>query len=127
MYLAKKLFKDLIEGLAKRREDERRVRLVIHRGPWHADGRNPGRDCYFITAMNLASDEAVEITAVWFESDPRRFVERRQRRLPVTLKPGDSWETWLEVEKLPECIRESASEFARVRLATGTVLTPEQA
>lgn len=127
MYLAKKVFKDLIEGLAKRRDDQRRVRLLVHRSPWHVDGRDPGRDCYFISATNVADGEEVEITAIWFESDPRRFVERRQRRLPVKIRPGETWETWIEVEKLPEVARDGAHDLARVRLASGTVLTPEPA
>lgn len=127
MYLAKKVFKDLVEGLAKRREDEQRLRLVVHRGLWHVDGRTPGRDCYFVTATNVAGNENVEITAVWFECAPRRFIERRQRRLPVTLRPGDTWDIWLEVEKLPDEVREDARTLARVRLGTGTVLTPELA
>lgn len=127
MYLAKKMFKDLIEGLARRREDQRRVRLLVHRSPWHVDGRDPGRDCYFITATNLADHEEVEITSVWFECEPRRFVERRQRRLPAKLAPGETWETWIEVDKLPAGAREEAHGLARVRLATGTVLTPERA
>lgn len=127
MYLAKKVFKDLVEGLAKRREDEQRVRLVVHRAPWHVDGRAPGRDCWFITATNTSANENVEITAVWFESAPRRFVERRQRRLPVTLRPGENWDIWIETEKLPDAVRDEAHALARVRLATGTVLTPQLA
>jgi hypothetical protein len=127
MYLAKKVFKDLIEGLAKRREDEKRLRVMVHRGPWHIDSRTPARDCWFITATNIASDEPVEITAVWFECAPRRFVERRQRRLPVTLRPGETWDTWIEVEKLPDDVRENAHSLARVRVGTGTVLTPQLA
>jgi hypothetical protein len=127
MYLAKKVFKDLVEGLAKRREDEQRVRLIVHRAAWHADGRAPGRDCWFVTATNTTASESVEITAVWLESAPRRFVERRQRRLPVTLRPGETWDTWIETEKLPETVRDEAHALLRVRLGTGTVLTPQRA
>lgn len=127
MYLAKKVFKDLVEGLSKRREDEQRVRLLVRRAPWQAEARAPGRDCWFISVTHVSGEENVEITAVWFECAPRRFVERRQRRLPVTLRPGESWDTWIEVEKLPEDVRDEAHALARVRLATGTVLTPQRA
>jgi len=127
MYLAKKVFKDLVEGLAKRREDEQRVRVHARRAPWQADARGPGRDCWFISVTNVATNESLEITAVWFETAPRRFLDRRQRRLPVTVRPGDTWDTWIEVEKLPDDVRENAHALARVRLGTGTVLTPQLA
>jgi hypothetical protein len=127
MYLAKKVFKDLVEGLAKRRADEQRVRVRVRRAPWQADARGSGRDCWFISVTNVGTNESLEITAVWFETAPRRFVDRRQRRLPVTVRPGDTWDTWIEVEKLPDAVREDAHALARVRLGTGTVLTPQLA
>jgi len=67
------------------------------------------------------------VTRVWFESSPRAEVDRRQRRLPKALAPGEAWETWLEVEKLPEEVRDRAHELARICLASGTVIRPHRA
>lgn len=124
MQLARKLLNDLKTGLTQRRVDARKVRLLIHRGPWHPTGRDAGRDCYFIAATNLSGDEQIDIAAIWFETDRRLFVDRVQRRLPAKLAPGETWETWIESEKLPADVRDEAYELARVRLKTGSILTP---
>jgi hypothetical protein len=119
--LAAKLWRDLWNGLMQSAADRGRVRVTVRRSLWEPAPGQPRRDCYFIT-LRSAADVEVLVTQVWFECEPRTFVDRRQRRLPKVLAPGEAWETWLEVEKLPEAVRGVAYGLARVRLATGTVL-----
>jgi hypothetical protein len=97
------------------------VKVTVRRSLWEPAAGQPGRDCYFI-ALRSAAEVDVLVTQVWFECEPRAFVDRRQRRLPKVLAAGETWETWLEVDKLPESVRDRAHELARVRLASGTVL-----
>jgi hypothetical protein len=119
--LAAKLWRDLWNGLMQSAADRGRVRVTVRRSFWVPSTGQPRRDCYFIGLRNFA-DVEVLVTQVWFDCEPRTFVDRRQRRLPKVLTPGEAWETWLEVDKLPEAVRGDAYGLARVRLATGTVL-----
>lgn len=119
--LAAKLWRDLWNGLMQSAADRGRVKVAVRRGLWEPAPGQPGRDCYFI-ALRSAAEADVLVTHVWFECEPRAFVDRRQRRLPKVLAAGEAWETWLEVDKLPEAVRDRALGLARVRLASGTVL-----
>lgn len=124
--LAAKLWRDLWNGLMQSAADRGRVKVTVRRSLWEPSPGQPGRDCYFI-ALRSAAEVDVLVTQVWFECDPRAFVDRRQRRLPKVLAAGEAWETWLEVDKLPESVRDRAYDLVRVRLASGTVLKARRA
>jgi hypothetical protein len=119
--LAARLWRDLWNGLMQSAADRGRVRVTVRRSLWEPAPGQLGRDCYFIALRSVAEADVL-VTQVWFECEPRAFVDRRQRRLPKVLSAGEMWETWLEVDKLPESVRDRAHELARVRLASGTVL-----
>ena len=123
--LSTKMLRALWSGVKVFAADRRKLDAEIRRGSWEASEKDV-RDCWFIRLRNL-SDENLLVTRVWFESSPRAEVNRRQRRLPKALGPGEAWETWLEVEKLPVDIRDQAYELARVCLASGTVIRPSRA
>ena len=123
--LAANLLRDAWASVKLAIADRRKVEAEVRRGAWEASGKDV-RDCWFITLRNR-SDEELLVTRVWFECSPRADVDRRQRRLPKTLAPGEVWETWLEVEKLPIDVRDRAHELVRISLATGTVIRPARA
>jgi hypothetical protein len=123
--LAANLLRDAWASVKLAIADRRKVEAEVRRGAWEASGKDV-RDCWFITLRNR-SDEELLVTRVWFECSPRADVDRRQRRLPKTLAPGEVWETWLEVEKLPIDARDRAHELVRISLATGTVIRPARA
>ena len=123
--LAANLLRDAWASVKLAIADRRKVEAEVCRGAWEASGKDV-RDCWFITLRNR-SDEELLVTRVWFECSPRADVDRRQRRLPKTLAPGEVWETWLEVEKLPIDARDRAHELVRISLATGTVIRPARA
>ncbi len=120
--LSTRMLRELWSGVKLFAADRRKIAAAIRRAAWEASAKDV-RDCWFITVRNL-SDENLLVTRVWFESSPRTEVDRRQRRLPKALAPGEVWETWLEVDKLPEDARERAHALARVSLASGTVIRP---
>jgi hypothetical protein len=124
LMLSTKMLRELWSGVKLFAADRRKVAAEIRRAAWEASGKDV-RDCWFIRLRNL-SDENLLVTRVWFESSPRAEVDRRQRRLPKALAPGEAWETWLEVDKLPEDVRDRAHELARICLASGTVIRPQR-
>jgi hypothetical protein len=42
--------------------------------------------------------------------------------LPKRLKPEETWETWVEVNKLPAHLHQSAYTLARARLSNGKII-----
>lgn len=97
----------------------RKVRVTVHLACFES---RPEVPAYFINVTNLFEDRDIEITHVWFEATPQLNVVRRERVLPVRLKPYESWETWQELHTLPEAIRFDAFTLARVRLSTRLVI-----
>ena len=87
--LSTRMLRELWSGVKLFAADRRKVDAEIRRAAWEASGRDV-RDCWFIRLRNL-SDENLLVTRVWFESSPRAEVDRRQRRLPKALAPGEAW------------------------------------
>jgi hypothetical protein len=111
------LLKPVIDPLRSWVADRRRVRLRVHRAVFGND-----RECYFINATNLSRSREVEITHVWFDSLPQIAALESDRPLPKRLKPDETWETWVDVERVPPDLRATAYTLARARLSTGAVI-----
>ena len=97
------------------------VRVLVHRAYLSS-----GTDCYFINVTNRSPSRDAEVTHVWFACNPDIHVLNHQRPLPRRLRPEESWETWIEVNKFPDTIRENAFTFARVRLSNGRVINSKR-
>ena len=77
----------------------------------------------FINVSNLSETVDREITHVWLDTTPQIYAANDQRPLPKRLKPQETWETWINYEKLPSGIDNSQfSRLVRVRFSTGDVL-----
>jgi len=98
---------------------QERVRVGVHVAVFE---HHPHVPAYFINVTNLFAARDIEITHVWFETEPRVHVMRTDRPLPARLRPFESWETWQDVDGLPIAIRHDAFTLARVRLSTGSVI-----
>jgi hypothetical protein len=105
------------------REARRRSPQARRRDRRAAGGPAKTRDCWFIRLNSLTrtcdSRGRGSILAARRGRPPTR-------RLPKALAPGEAWETWIEVEKLPEEVRDRAHELARICLASGTVIRPQR-
>jgi hypothetical protein len=96
----------------------RRLRLLVHRAYFSGDVR----ECYFINATNLSHDREIEITHVWFDVTPKVFAMPPDRPLPKRLKTDETWETWVEADRLPRDLGDRVYTLARARLSTGRVV-----
>ena len=97
----------------------RTVRVRVHRAIFV----NNQRDCFFLNVTNLSKDRDIEVTHIWFDCQGTHIpVMQRDRQLPVRLRPDESWETWIDVENIPEHSRSDAFTRGRVRLSTGSVV-----
>lgn len=93
------------------------VRLLVHLAAFVFTGQ----ECYFVNATNT-TDSDVELTHIWFETEPPIHVLRLERPLPKRLRPQETWETWIPVWDLPIGARDDVYSLARARLSTGTVV-----
>ena len=96
----------------------RRVRLTVHRAFFVATDR----ECFFVNVTNLSKDRELEITHVWFDCKPQISALQLDRMLPKRLKPDETWETWIDVTRLPSELHPSAYTLARVRLSSGRII-----
>jgi len=85
-----------------------------------------GPECYFINVTNLSAQRDAEITHVWIECGSEIPVLNPSRPLPRRLKPEESWETWIELRRLPASFRADVFEHARVRLSNGRVIKSQK-
>lgn len=102
--------------------NRRRIRVLVHRGVLEDNQK----EAFFITITNATLDREIEITHVWFNSNPKVQVVRADRVLPKKLKPNETWDTWLPVNKLPLGYHPYAFTMVRVRLSNGSLAYSEQ-
>jgi len=102
--------------------NKRRIRVLVHRA-FLEDSR---KEAFFIIITNLTLDREIEITHIWFNSNPKVHVIRDDRLLPKKLKPNETWDTWLPVNKLPSGYHPHAFTMVRVRLSNGSLAYSEQ-
>ena len=96
----------------------RRVRFTVHLAAFVGSDR----PAYFLNVVNLSESREIEITHVWFASDPPVAAVRADRPLPRRLKPDEAWETWVYADVLPPTAHATAHYLARLRLSTGRVV-----
>ena len=112
------LLKPIVEHIWVAFGGRRRLRLSVHRAFFLATGR----ECFFVNATNVSADRELEITHVWFDCKPQVPALQSDRRLPKRLKPDETWETWVDVDRIPIQLHESAYTLARARLSNGKII-----
>lgn len=101
---------DLNRGWQQR---TRRVRVLVHCAVFLDDPRS----YFFVKATNLSRSREVEITHIWFDTEPPAHVLNRDRPLPVRLRLDETFETWIPVAAVPHV--KNIERLGRVRLSSG--------
>ncbi len=96
----------------------RRISLLVH----HAYFTHSGEPCFFLNLTNRSRDRDLEVTHVWFALEPEVHASPPDRPLPKRLKPDETWETWVEANRLPLDAGESLFRLGRARLSTGRIV-----
>ena len=82
--------------------ERRRATLLVHHAYF-----GTGAACYFLNLTNRSSKRDLEVTHVWFALEPEIHAHPPDRLLPKRLKPDETWETWVEADRLPSGVGES--------------------
>jgi hypothetical protein len=93
--------------------NRRRVRVQVHTAYARNDTPTP---YYFVNVTNTSGTREVEVTHVWFATNPPVHLRNPQRPLPVKLHHDELWETWIEVARLPDV--PGVDRLGRVRLSS---------
>lgn len=102
---------------------ERRLKFRVHR----AFFVNNPVECYFLNLTNLSPNRVLEITHIWYEDGRHHIpVQQPSRPLPHRLQLDGTWETWIEVHKIPEAYHHNAYQNFRARITTGDVFRAEK-
>jgi hypothetical protein len=95
--------------------NRRRVQVRVHIAYFRNGDPTP---YYFVNVTNKSKSRDVEITHVWFATDPPVHILNPHTPLDKRLQYDESWETWIEVSKVP-ADEHDAKLLARVRLSSG--------
>jgi hypothetical protein len=95
----------------------RQATLLVHHAYF-----GTGRACYFLNLTNRSSKRDLEVTHVWFALKPEVHAHPPDRPLPKRLKPDETWETWVEADRLPSGAGESLFKLGRARLSTDRIV-----
>jgi hypothetical protein len=96
----------------------RNIRLTVHR----AFFTTTAQECFFVNVTNLSTNREIEVTHIWFDCKPQVSAIHLDRMLPKRLKPEETWETWVEVKKIPIEYHFSVYTLARARLSNGKII-----
>lgn len=114
------LLTNLLEKLIQLFTGLRRLRVRVHKA--YFTRTDPRVWAYFINVTNTSCNRELEITHVWLDTVPPVFALPPDRPLPKRLKPDETWETWIERDRVPGYDPHAVYRLGRVRLSTGQVI-----
>jgi hypothetical protein len=97
-------------------QERRKVRVLVHRvvflpqSPEHL----------LVKVTNLSKSREIEITHIWFDTQPPIHMLDADRPLPTRLRVDETVETWGSGERAASGI--PTERMARVQLPNGTVV-----
>ena len=129
----------IIDSLRGFQQSRRRVRVLVHHGFFTGGvgasssttppdplasppvtgtaGKVRVSGYYFVKVTNLSQSRDIEITHVWFATNPLVHLLMPERPLPARLRPDETWEGWVDAAALTHTSEVERS--GRVRLANG--------
>jgi len=96
-------------------KSRRRVRALVHRGVFQSGSA----DQLFMKVVNGPSVD-VEITHIWFATQPPVHLLNPHRPLPTRLRPSETFETWVALADVLNV--EGVERLGRVLLSDGKMI-----
>jgi hypothetical protein len=75
-----------------------------------------------VKVVNLSRDRDIEISHIWFDTNPPQHIFNPDRPLPARLRPDETFETWVPAAALPEPDAPNVERLGRVQLSNGKVV-----
>jgi hypothetical protein len=93
------------------------VRVLVHRG-FFLMPEPP--QYYFVKVVNLSQSREIEVTHLWFDTNPPVHIDNRARPLPTRLRSDETFETWVPVAAVPDV--PNVERLGRVLLSSGKIV-----
>jgi hypothetical protein len=94
---------------------KRRVRVLVHRAMFL-----PASDEHFFIKV---TNREVEITHIWFATEPQVHIINSARPLPARLRLDETFETWIPAAEVPDVPdAPDVERLGRVQLSNGKVI-----
>jgi hypothetical protein len=103
--------------IVKQVRERRRVRVLVHRGIFLLP-ESP--EYYFIKMTNLSRNREIQITHIWFDTEPRAHLLNPARPLEARLRPDETFEICVLVAEVPNA--PNVEWLGRVRLSSGKTI-----
>lgn len=100
---------------------QKKLSVLVHKA-YFVESSTP---YYFVKVINLTKDD-LEITHVWFKTNPEIHIIKQERPLPFRLKPNETWETWIKAENIPEKMKKRPFDKVRVMLSNGKIYSSKK-
>lgn len=94
----------------------RHVRVLVHRAIFLPESP----EHYFMKVVDLSSSREIEITHIWFDTNPQVPIVNRARPLPARLRPDETFETWVPMAEVPDV--PNVERLGRVQLSSGKIV-----
>jgi hypothetical protein len=107
----------LVDFFDRWRQRRVEAHLRVHRA-WFLSSPDQG-ECYFLNVQNTSPEREVTVTHIWIASEPS--VHALAKELPVRIRPGAQWETWIPVDRVPSDA-ENVERLGRARLGDDSEL-----
>jgi hypothetical protein len=105
-----------VDQARKQQQERRKVSVLAHRAVFLPTST----ECYFMKVVNLSKDRPVEITHIWYETNPPLHNLNSDRPLPARLRPDETFETWVPIAAVPDAPK--VLWLGRVQLSNGKVI-----
>src|SRR5437762_2466645 len=76
-------------------QSRRRVSVLVHRAYFQVPDSPL---LFFIKVTNLSPHREIELTHIWFATEPEVYVLNQARPLPARLRLDETFETWMPVD-----------------------------
>lgn len=106
----------LVDQVRGWQQSRRRLRVLVHRAVFVGSSM----EHYFIKVTNLSPRREVEITHIWFATEPPVHVLNPERPLPARLRLDETYESWIPRSELRGAPK--PERLGRVQLSNGKVV-----
>ena len=96
------------------------AKTLVHIAYWSAT--HVDEPYVFLKVVNMTRGRDIEITHVWWETQPQYHVINHERPLPIRLVPLETWETWVPLAEIANIDSKQIYRLGRVRLSSGETL-----
>lgn len=110
-----------LDAAREKLQNRRKLRVLVHRAYFlDSRGEPAGDEQFFVKVTNLSRERDLEITHIWFDTEPQAHILNVARPMPARLRPDETFETWTPVSSVP--VVQEPEWLVRVLMSSGATV-----